>query len=101
MVMYIPDEFRYMVMCIHQDIDREASNEEELITVLLEFLNADRKAAVRSFLTDLLSRNPSGEELQEMWHDCEPDWGIGGDENLRHFLATIRDRLTLDAARPA
>ena len=100
MTMYIPDDFRYMVMCFHQDIDREASNEEELITVLLEFLNADRKVAVRSFLTDLLSRNPSGGELQKMWQDCEPDWGIRDDQMLRRFLGMIRDRLALDVSRP-
>ena len=59
MIMKIPEEFRYLVLCFHQDIDREASNEEELVNVLLEFLNADKKAVVRSFLADLLSRNPT------------------------------------------
>lgn len=99
MTMQIPDEFRYLVLCLHQDIDREASSEEELVSVLLEFLNSDKKAVVRSFLADLLSRNPSGAELQQMWQDCEPDWSIRKDEDLRHFLAAIRDRLSVETAR--
>ena len=33
MIMKIPEEFRYLVLCFHQDIDREASNEEELVNV--------------------------------------------------------------------
>jgi len=97
MIMHIPEEFRYLVLCFHQDIDREASSEEELVTVLLEFLNPDKKAVVRSFLADLLSRNPSGAELQQMWRDCDPDWSIRKDEDLRHFLTTIRDRLSPEA----
>ncbi len=97
--MHIPDEFLYLVRCFHQDIDREASNEQELVTVLLEFLDADQGAAVRSFLAGLLSRNPSGAELQQMWRDCDPDWSIRRDEDLRHFLTTIRDRLSPEAIR--
>lgn len=93
--MMISDEFYTLVRAFHQDIDFEASNEEELITILLNHFNAKGKTALRAFLDELLSGNLSGPELQQTWRDCDPDWGFEDAEHLRVFLTMVRDRIPL------
>lgn len=91
--MRVPDEFKHLAHCFHQDSDLEASTAEEWIANALEFLRKPQQRVVKEFLTELLRGNPTGPELQEIWNGTGPDWGFGDDRELRVFLTMIRDMI--------
>lgn len=88
----IPDEFRHLVHCFHQDILLFASTEEGIVMHALRFLDPRQKEVVRKYLTDLLAENPDIGELQMIWDSAGPDWFVEG-EGLRALLEMIRDRI--------
>jgi hypothetical protein len=57
----------------------------------LEHLNKKQQVVVKKFLEELLTRNPSGAELQQIWHAAGPDYDFPDDEHLRGMLTLIRD----------
>ena len=87
----VPEDFRYLVRLFHQDIHLFVSTEKELARYLVEGLNPHQKMVVKEFVSSLLDREPDGEELQELWESCSPDWSFGDAEELRKFLAMTRD----------
>jgi hypothetical protein len=91
--MQVPAEFRHLAHCFHQDSDLEASSAEEWIAYALRFLRKEQQIVVKRFLAELLRGNPTGAELQAVWEGTGPDWGFGDDEELRVFLAMIRDAI--------
>jgi hypothetical protein len=92
MAMTVPEAFAEMTLRFHQDIELHASTEEEVVAFMVAGLDAEQKATVRAFLDELLARNPTGPELQQVWREGDSDWFFP-DEGLRRFLGMIRDRL--------
>lgn len=95
-MMPVPEEFRYLAHCYHQDITFFVSTQEEFVAYGLKCLQPAEKIIVKQFLTELLARNPDLEELHEMWNSVGPDWDFEGDD-LRLFLTMIRDRITSES----
>jgi hypothetical protein len=93
--MQVPAEFRHLAHCFHQDImlTLGPTTEEGLVTHLLGFLQQSDQLVVKHFLTELLERNPSGAELQEIWQAAGPDWDFPDDRGLRKFLTMVRDMI--------
>lgn len=88
----IPEDFKYLSMCFHQDIMHFVSTEEEFVAHGLKFLQPSQKTVVEQFLTEVLKMNPDIEELQAIWESTGPNWGFEG-EGLRIFLTMIRDQI--------
>lgn len=88
----VPEEFRYLSQCFHQDMFMFASTEEEVIDNALRCLQPHQKKVIKRFLTELLERHPDIQELEEIWESTAPNWDFGGD-GLRRFLTMIRDRI--------
>ena len=91
--MQIPQEFRHLAHCFHQDSDLMASTAEQWVAYALGLINQDQKIVVKKFLTELLRGRPDGKVLQDVWESTGPDWGFGDDEELRLFLTMIRDAI--------
>ena len=89
--MNTPPEFTHLAHCFHQDMFLEASTEEGIVGNALRCLTKPQQQIVKGFLTELLARNPTGAELQDVWNNTGPDWGIPNYEGLRRFFAMIRD----------
>jgi hypothetical protein len=89
----VPPEFRTLAGCFHQDMLLEGSTEAQWITDALECLDKSEERVVKQFLTELLRRNPEGNVLQALWYSTAADWSFPHDEELRGFLAMIRDAI--------
>lgn len=93
--MKIPAEFDAMAVRFYADGFRDAKSEDEWIASRVRGLDAQQKAAVRSFLDELLKREPDGVELRRIWQATSSDVVFPNDEHLRHFLLMIRDKLVV------
>jgi hypothetical protein len=91
--MQVPAEFRHLAQCFLQDMHLDASTEAEWITAALRRLDKPQQLVVKQFLTKLLRTNPDGKVLQAIWNGTDPNWGLPDDEELRGFLAMIRDAI--------
>ena len=91
--MQVPAEFRHLAQCFHQDMHLDASTEEEWIANALRCLGRPQQLVVKQFLAEFLRGHPDGRLLQEVWNGTEPNWGFPHDEELRGFLAMIRDSI--------
>jgi hypothetical protein len=91
--MQVPAEFRHLAQCFHQDMLLEGSTEAEWIANALRCLQKPQQRVVKQFLTELLRGNPDGKVLQEIWSGTAPSWDFPYDEELRGFLAMIRDAI--------
>ena len=92
-----PPEFHRLAELWHMDffLDDMPDDPTEagIVTTLLAQLTGPEKHAVKQFLTDLLKRNPSDAELEEMWQATRADWLFGDPRGLRKFLQMIRDEI--------
>ena len=91
--MQVPAEFRHLARCFHQDMLLEASTEAGWIANALQCLDRSEQRVVKQFLTELLRRNPDGKVLQDIWSGTAPSWDFPHDEELRGFLAMVRDAI--------
>lgn len=91
--MRLPQEFKHLAQCFYQGSAKEISSPEEWVALALEHLNKKQRAVVKQFLEELLSRNPSGAELQQIWRDTGPDYDFPNDEHLRGMLTLIHDMI--------
>ena len=91
--MQVPAEFRQLARCFHQDMLLEASTEAGWIANALQCLGQREQLVVKQFLTELLRARPDGKVLQALWNGASPNWAFPHDEELRGFLAMIRDAI--------
>jgi hypothetical protein len=90
--MQIPDEFKRLTQCFWQGSDREVTNRQEWIEKALKLCSAQQQVVIKDFLTNLLSRQPSTDELQKVWGSGGSPYGIH-DHAIRSFLEDIRDMI--------
>ena len=88
--MKMPTEFVLLVRWMHQDIDIDYSDGDELATAMIAGFTLEQRTVVRQFLDDLLAQELSAAELNEIWNVTKPDWGFTGD-GVRGFLRKVRD----------
>ena len=91
--MQVPAEFRQLARCFHQDMLLEGSTKAEWIANALRCLQKPQQRAVKQFLTEFLRGNPDGKALQALWNSTAADLYFPHDEELRGFLAMIRDAI--------
>lgn len=85
----IPEEFRQLVRCADFARDLEPGGDE--IGGMIGGLTERQREAVKAFLTDLLARNPTEEELEKIWtRSSNTANAVSG---ARHFFTELRDRL--------
>jgi len=63
--------------------------------VLLD-LGRSCKVELKKFLTDLLSKNPTEAELQELWNAAQDQYYIAGKNAMRIFLTLTLEQLEYD-----
>jgi hypothetical protein len=88
--MDVPEEFKHLTQCFWQGSDREAEDEDDWIARSLRLCGKNEQVVVKTFLTDLLARNPSVAELKKIWQSGGPSYGIH-DEHALSFFQKIRD----------
>jgi hypothetical protein len=89
----IPREFKHFTRCFLQDSISEGDSDREWIAGALELIDAQQRSVVKRFLTELLSGNADGNELQHVWASGSPNYVIPDNEELRLFLTIIRDMI--------
>jgi hypothetical protein len=88
--MDVPEEFKRLTQCFWQGSDREARDEDDWIARSLKLCGEQQQVIIKTFLTDLLARNPSVPELQKVWQSGGPSYGIH-DEHVLSFFRKMRD----------
>lgn len=91
--MDIPEEFKAFASLFDLQLHDQTPNEHELIAFAIKHTPSERKHVVKTYLGELLSRNPSGNELQEIWLNAGASLLIRDQDELRYFLALIRDEI--------
>lgn len=81
--------FRKFTLGFRQGTLEEGITEEQWIGDALNFLEASEQQAVKTFLTELLARDPSGPELQKVWNESSASYLVADDDELRSFLRLI------------
>lgn len=91
-----PPEFYELAQAFYQGSRSDVKDEREWIASALRHLDHASKRAIKQYLIDLLSANPSEIELQKLWNDAGSSYyivGKAGKQGVRAFLTTIRDQI--------
>lgn len=87
------DEFFSFCSGLHQDFDLYGPGLEDWIDGALGFVAKGRLLALRDYISGLLAGAYSKEELQELYRSTFTALAIWDDEDIRSFLALVRDRI--------
>ena len=88
--MTIPPAFRVFCSGFHADVLDMYDSESEIIKAAFNFLNDERRAAVKEFVFSPAVMEASVDELQELWSACDADVWLR-DEGIVAFFQLIRD----------
>jgi len=88
--MDVPEEFKRLTQCFWQGSDLEAKDEDDWIARALRLCGKKEQVVIKAFLTDLLDRDPSIEDLKTIWQSGSPSYSAH-DEHVFAFFQKIRD----------
>ena len=88
-----PPAFHKLCHYFFQDIDLAFSTQEEWIAFASRHLNQNEKSVVKEFVGSLLSENHGNKEIQHLWFNSGAEIYFPDVQDLRDFLALIRDRI--------
>jgi hypothetical protein len=95
----IPNGFIHIARRFHQDIFLVYEDENQMLASLVQGLSGSEKQEVRNFLSELLSRGLSDDELCDIWDRAGPSWGLEG-EGAREFFEVLRQSVASDQDEP-
>ena len=91
--MRIPEEFDYLIGCFWDGSIEEAKSLDEWVSNAVRLLDARKKAVVKPFLDDVLSRDLPDKDLQRLWRDGGARYGFPDANELRRVLRVIQQKL--------
>ncbi|HEY4773982.1 MAG TPA: hypothetical protein VIH40_04105 [Xanthobacteraceae bacterium] len=91
--MRVPEELKRMLGLLDCNVEHLVAFPEALVSrAVRESSSAERKV-VKVFLDELLSRNPSYQELEKVWWSGPIEIIFKDEEYLRNFFRLMRDQL--------
>lgn len=93
--MRVPEEFDFLTHCFWNGSLERAKNLDEWVSNAVRLLDARKKAVVKPFLDDVLSRNLPDKELQRIWNDGGACYGFPDANELRRVLRVIQQKLSV------
>jgi hypothetical protein len=90
--MKVPGEFKKLTGCFWSGSHLEAANDSDWIQKALRLLNVAERKVVKKFLTTLLEKNPSVEELQSVWRSGLSGYGAH-DKHIKALFEKIKDAI--------
>ncbi len=92
--MKIPKEFDYLVGCFWDGSHARAKTLDEWVGNAVRLLNSHQKAVVKRFIDDLLSRDLSDKDLNQIWVEGGAVYCFPETNELRRVLRTIHQKLS-------
>lgn len=95
-------DFRKFTLGFRQGTLEPGISVEQWIQDALGFINIDELRSVKVYLSELLARNPGGQELQQVWNGSSASYYIADDEELRSFLRLVLEQIEFkDSSAPS
>ena len=88
--MDVPKEFKYLKSCFWDGSHLEAADETAWVARALKMSTPDQQRVTKQFVSGLLDRNASIEELQQAWRSGAGVYALH-DDKIRQFFMLMRD----------